>query len=224
MANQILFTPNDNNLGTVKNKVMVGGNNFTGDLISFNGKVFVIDLENLPDELNPLNLPTNTIRVKFKSGYEPTMGDTQTLVDANENIWDINRESNNWTYLFDACDSLLEVLGGNTTNVTNMYCLFAQCDSLTTLALFDTSNVTNAMFFCTHCYSLTNIPLYNTSNMTHINRMFALCHNVEHGALALYRQASSQTSVPVHLDAFWECGRDTQTGAAELEQIPNDWK
>ena len=47
MANQILFTPNDNNLGTVSNKVMVG-KNFTGDLASFNGKVFVIDLENLP--------------------------------------------------------------------------------------------------------------------------------------------------------------------------------
>ena len=80
------------------------------------------------------------------------------------------------------------------------------------------------MFFCTLCYSLTNIPLYNTSNMTHINRMFALCYNVEHGALALYRQASSQTSVPEHIDAFWECGRDTQTGAAELAQIPSDWK
>ena len=47
MANQILFTPNDNNLGTVSNKVMVG-KNFTGDLASFNGKVFTFNFDLLP--------------------------------------------------------------------------------------------------------------------------------------------------------------------------------
>ena len=41
------------------------------------------------DPYNPLGLPPYTIRVKFKSGYTPTMGDAQTLVDANENVWDI---------------------------------------------------------------------------------------------------------------------------------------
>lgn len=46
------------------------------------------------DPLNPLNLPPNTIRVKFSSGYTPTMDDTQTLVDANENVWDIYKQSN----------------------------------------------------------------------------------------------------------------------------------
>ena len=112
MANQILFTPNDNNLGTVKNRVMVGGDNFTGDLASFNGKVFVFDIENIPDPLNPLHLPPNTIRAKFSQRYEPTrIGDSQTLVDANENIWDIYIESNDWTRLFSQCNELLEILG-----------------------------------------------------------------------------------------------------------------
>ena len=76
------------------------------------------------DPYNPLGLPDNTIRVKFLSGYTPTMGDTQTLVDADENIWDIYKESNNWNSLFSGIVKLLEILGANTTNVTNMDNMF----------------------------------------------------------------------------------------------------
>jgi hypothetical protein len=41
----------------------------------------------------------------------------------------------------------------------------------------------------------------------------------------LYQQASTQTNPPTNHDAtFRSCGRDTTTGAAELAQIPSDWK
>ena len=43
----------------------------------------------------------------------------------------------------------------------------------------------------------------------------------------LYRdeQASTQAIPPTnHAVAFWHCGKNTVTGAAELAQIPNDWK
>jgi hypothetical protein len=58
--------------------------------------------------------------------------------------------------------------------------------------------------------------------MTHA---FYHCYKVQSGALALYRQASTQANPPTnHLRTFFECGSDTTTGAAELLRIDNDWK
>lgn len=46
-----------------------------------------------------------------------------------------------------------------------------------------------------------------------------------YGAATLYQQASSQANPPQSHDAtFYKCGSDTVTGAAELAQIPSDWK
>jgi len=55
--------------------------------------------------------------------------------------------------------------------------------------------------------------------------MFLNCKNVQYGALALYQQASTQTTPPSsHAKAFFNCGVSSQTGSAELAQIPSDWK
>lgn len=267
MANQILFTPNDNNLGNVKNKIMVGAN-----CQGFTDKVFVIDLENLPDPYNPLNLPTNTIRCKFLSGYTPDMGYTQTLVDLEENVWDISDSSNDWMNLFSNNTNLLEVLGANTKTVTIMYSLFEGCTSLTNVAIFNTSNVTDmGRMFCNcrslttvqpfdtsnvtnmkqtfsncvkittipsfntskvtdmsnmfnECTSLTTVPLLDTSKVITMDGMFYMCTNVQNGSLALYQQASTQTNPPAHYLTFRDCGSNTTQGAAELAQIPEEWK
>ena len=235
-------------------------------------------IKSVTNNVNPLNLPSNTIRVKFASGYTPTMGDTQTLVDSTNNVWDIYKQSNDWSGLFNINGNspfheLLVVLGANTSNVTNMNGLFRYCKSLTSLSLFDTSNVTNMgrMFaFCSRltsiplydtakvmyigsmlhgcsslttvplfntsnvtamnhmlfgCYSLTTVPLFNTSNVTTMNSMLYGCKNVQSGALALYQQASTQANPPTdHSQTFYMCGSNTQTGKAELAQIPDDWK
>jgi hypothetical protein len=54
--------------------------------------------------------------------------------------------------------------------------------------------------------------------------MFRDCLNVQSGALALYQQASTQTTPPSdHSYTFTNCGKNTQTGAAELAQIPSSW-
>ena len=252
------------------------------------------------NNVNPLNLPPNTIRVKFASGYTPTMGDTQTLVDANNNVWDIYKSSNDWSNLFNEEEKehvLLKVLGANTSNVTQMTGLFRCCKLLTTVLLFDTSNVTKmpymfykctslttvplfdtanvtaiqsmfyqctslisvplfntsnvtaiqSMFYqCTSlttvplfdtsnvitmgymlggCTSLTSIPLFNTSKVTGMTSAFYNCKKVQSGALALYQQASTQANPPTnHSGTFYNCGSNTQTGRAELAQIPSDWK
>ena len=283
-------------------KILVG-NNYTGNLASFNGKIFVYDFDKQPDPYNPLDLPTNTIRVKFARGYTPpsTLGDTQLLVDSSENIWDIYKSSNNWTSLFSSNEELIEVLGGNTKNVTGMgwmfynctslvtvalfsmenvvfgslqnfamfykcsslvnvpnfyfpkltiiSMMFQECTSLTTVPVFDTAhvasmynmfsgstaltevpmfnmeNVTNCDYMFYNCTGLTTIPLLDIPKAYEIGRMFALCENVEHGALALYQKLSTQTNPPPnHSHTFTNCGSNTTTGRSELAQIPGDWQ
>jgi surface protein len=79
------------------------------------------------------------------------------------------------------------------------------------------------MFY--YCTSLTNIPLLDTSKVTDMTDICNNCINVESGALALYQQASNQTTPPSEYNrAFRDCGINTQTGSAELAQIPSDWK
>lgn len=251
------------------------------------------------DPYNPLGLPPYTIRCKFSSGYTPTMGDTNTLVDATENIWDIYKTSGavilGWRSLFSDNNNLLEVLGANsrgplfdgfnmqlmffgcqsltrvmpfytgshsclymfeacssiteisgfkfkgnldqafancsslttlnidTSEVTRMGETFAQCTSLVNPPSIDTSEVTYATMMFRGCTSLSRIPLYDTSKMYTVDRMFVNCSNVQSGALALYQQLSTQDSIPQHDYAFYNCGINTTTGLAELQQIPESW-
>lgn len=160
------------------------------------------------DPYNPLNLPPNTIRVKYKAGTSPSNGDIMTLVDAENNIWDIYTESNNWTALlssnFVPVVGPLEILGANSSNITDMHNLCSYCSNLTKVALFDTSKVTDMshMFgncplltsvplfntsnvismyaMLVDCTSLTSVPLFDTSNVTNINSMLSNCSNIKH--------------------------------------------
>ena len=65
----------------------------------------------------------------------------------------------------------------------------------------------------------------NTEGIINVNSMFWGCTNVQSGALELYQQFSSQPVPPSnHSQTFYNCGSNTTTGAAELAQIPSDWK
>lgn len=175
------------------------------------------------DPLNPLNLPPFTIRCKFMSGTTPTMGDRQTLVDADENVWDICKNSTDWSGLFIEAH-LLEVLGANTSGVTNMSEMFGGCQKLAVVQPFDTSSCTNMYNMFAYCRSLTLVILFNTSSCTNMDGMFYACYLVQSGALALYQQASTQATPPSsHSNCFMACGLDSDTGMAELNQIPKSW-
>ena len=191
---------------------------------TYNGKVIFFNGKSISNSSKPV-LPDNTVRIKYQAGYTPTMGDTQTLIDADENIWDIYTASNDWSGLFYVKSNLLEVIGANTSSVTDMRYMFQNCTSLTSVPLFDTSKAKDTRYMFRECTSLTSVPLFDTSSVTDMRDMFDGCFNVESGALALYQQASSQATPPLLYDlCFRNCGRDTTTGAAELAQIPSDWK
>lgn len=197
-----------------------------------------------------LPLPANTLRLRFQDGVTPTNSKgTLTQVSSSPNVWDWTYNNEYWSNAWNDNDTLLEVIdAGDTSGVKYTYQMFTNCTSLTSVSLFDTSNViTMASMFgnCTsltsvplfntsnvmdmsymfgNCTSLTSVPLFNTSKATSMEYMFYGCYKVESGALALYQQASSQRTPPAHTYAFRYCGRDTTSGAAELAQIPSDWK
>ena len=171
------------------------------------------------------SLPPYTIRLKFTEGVIPTFyKGTGVQVSSSPNIWDLTYENSDWSQLIGSGPSLLEVIDGNTTGVVNMRMMLQGCTSLTTVPLLDTSSVTSMNGMLAGCNSLILVPLFNTSNVTDMSGMLFSCSNVQSGALALYQQASSQTNVPSHDRTFYNCGSNTQTGAAELSQIPSDWK
>lgn len=154
-------------------------------VLKIGGRILRGDSSSAPvDPYNPLGLPPFTIRCKFSSGYTPTQGDSQTLVDAGENIWDITSSGTDWEELFSYAElNLLEVLGANTTGVTNMRSMFSGCESLASVPLFDTSRVTDMSSMFSGCFYLTSVPLFDTSSCTDMGSMFSSC--------------SSLTSVPL---------------------------
>jgi len=247
-----------NKILQTSDKILVG-DNYTGDLASFNGKIFVFDFDNQPDPLNPLHLPSNTVRVRTNDGNAPFKDmskathasyDTAVLVPGTTDVYDVYKSGSSFENLFYWSINIVEVLGANSTGITNMQYMFKNCDAFTTIStIFDTSSVTNMLGMFHNCefllsvplfdtsnvismramfefnYELTSIPLFNTSKVTDMDSTFAFCNKVQSGALALYQQASSQSNPPTnHNNTFYNCGKDTQTGAAELAQIPYDWR
>jgi len=227
---------------------------FNNKIITINNKWCEEYVEPTPvDPLNPLGLPANTVRVRTSDGNAPikteyTTYETATLVPGTSDVYDVYKSGTSFSSLFKYSTNIVEVLGANTSNVTSMSVMFYDCVSLTTVSLFDTSNVTSISEMFAHCTSISTIPLFDTSNVTNMKNMFDSsslqyvplldtskvtntyamfenCVNVERGALALYNQMGTQANPPSRHDrTFRNCGSNTTSGAAELAQIPDDWK
>jgi surface protein len=126
----------------------------------------------------PPPIPPYTIRLKYKQDTAPTKGDYSVLIDATENIWDVTYVSDNWANLFDEERGMIEVIGSNTSSVTNMNWTFSRCYFLTTVAQLDTSSVTQMFRMFYLCHSLTSVALFDTSNVTNMNSMFYDCNRL----------------------------------------------
>lgn len=153
-----------------------------GNIVVNNGRWIIPQPPPPVDPYNPLGLPPNTVRVRTSDGNAPDKSgyatyETATLVPGTSDVYDVYRGVSSFKSLLQGSSNLVEVLGANTTGITDMRLMF-----------------------------------YN-------------CTNVQSGALALYQQASTQTNPPSkHNGTFSNCGSNTTTGAAELAQIPSDWK
>lgn len=154
-------------------------------------------------DLNPLNLPPNTVRVRTSDGNVPTnikltTYETATLVPGTTDVYDVYKSGTNFDYLLYYSRNIVEVLGANTSgitsmngmfygcfitsvplfdtsSVTDMTDMFIACEYLESVPLFDTSNVTDMTDMFYNCWSLTSVPLFNTSNVTNMSYMFYNC-------------------------------------------------
>ena len=76
------------------------------------------------------------------------------------------------------------------------------------------------MFF--DCGNLMEIQQFDWNyKPSSVNQMFGYCPMVQGGMLNFYNNWNTITN---HTQCFFNCGVGTQTGSAELAQIPNDWK
>ena len=157
----------------------------------------------------------------FSNAFENAFNDSDNLVSLID-AGDTSTITSMYR-MFYGCTSVIRISLFNTTNVTTMTHAFNSC-SLTDIPLFDTSSVTHMSYAFNFCYKLRNIPLFDTSSVTNMSCAFNHCYNVNGGALALYQQASAQTTPPSnYTDCFKYCGKNTETGAAELAHIPASW-
>ena len=129
------------------------------------------------------------------------------------------------TDMFNGCSALKSLPQFNTSAVSAFSRFCMGCSSLSGAPLLDTSNAINLNDMYGACVSIKEVPLYATDKAKYVQYMFSECRNVEHGALALYQQMSTQTTPPIRYEyTFKNCGVNTVAGAAELAQIPSAWK
>ena len=125
--------------------------------------------------------------------------------------------------MFYGCSGLTSIPDNMFNNVANADSMFYNCTGLTTIPDNSFNNVTNASYMFIGCAELTSIPDNSFNNVTNAYYMFISCTNVEHGALALYNKWVAGGKVTNHSNTFIDCGKDTTTGLAELQQIPTSW-
>lgn len=74
------------------------------------------------------------------------------------------------------------------------------------------------------CTGLTSIVPIQCSNVVNVGGMFDNCTEIEDGALDQYNWFNAYgVNITNHSGTFTDCGSNTQTGLAELDQIPVGW-
>ena len=150
----------------------------------------------------------------------------------------------NMTRLCTDCYDLVKVCDLNSSNVTDVKYMFSGCYNLTTVGSIDVSKTNDwwslMQFMFSGCTKLTAIPniklpaytIQNDGIIRDCSYMFNGCVNVASGILDFYNRITyiyygSHRLIDnstTYNCCFKDCGSNTVTGAAELAQIPSDWK
>lgn len=128
---------------------------------------------------------------------------------------------------FNNCRSLQSCpIVSSLDNATNCENMFNNCHALSAFPTFSASKVTTIASMFYGCDSLTgSIPSYDFRNVNDCKYAFAGCTALSGGILDTYDRFMSYEIQPtVYTHCFQNCGIGTQTGSAELAQIPSDWK
>lgn len=129
------------------------------------------------------------------------------------------------TEAFRNCSSLQYADLGNLNNLIGAQYAFENCSALESTNLSNLNNIEAMRSMFMNCTSLTALPTINSDNLTAVRDAFINCYNVTGGILDMYNQFTSQDVPPAsYTGCFRNCGINTVQGAAELAQIPDDWK
>ena len=139
----------------------------------------------------------------------------------------------NSTYaMFTNCSSLVNIPQYSSNMLTDASYMFYECSSLVTVPSFNFINLRTTVNMFADCTSLTALPAFSSATLAKVSRtygMFEGCINVESGIVDFYNSLINKSGLvtyPVtdYARTFRDCGSNTTTGAAELAQIPSDWK
>lgn len=179
------------------------------------------------------------------------VGGLWTQVSSSPNVWDWSITMDNpslvgrFSNAFGGLAGTFHIMGANLQGIgyqNDLYLTWSGCHLLATVSMMDTRNVMDFMWafagssiqhvaalplsgrcnqMFSHCTSLLDIPQFENRGVNNCQNMFDECVNVESGILGCY---NSLLPVISHYQCFMNCGINTLTGAAELAQIPADWK
>lgn len=187
------------------------------------------------------NMPSCT-RIEYVAQSVPSInsieiGDLPLITDSTKMDLYIPPLKPNSTKYYEP--TLKHIKLGNMDGLTNAYQMFYKIKKneyydttvtgvsytkLESITLGSMPNITNAgSMFCS-CNELKEIPDISVTYVTNANNICQNCNNAETGILRLYNKLSALPTTPTHVSAFSNCGSGSVTGAAELEQIPSDWK
>lgn len=151
-------------------------------------------------------------------------------VSSSPNVW--NLEIHDWYYdeqqaqsgiriLFSASDStgngylIPDNLGGGTCKLIDSGNFNVEIDGKVCQTLDRTFR---------YCTGLTSIVPIQCSTVINVGGMFDNCTEIEDGALDQYNWFNTYgVNITNHSGTFTSCGSNTQTGLAELNQIPVGW-
>lgn len=131
------------------------------------------------DNLNPI-LPDNVIYSIFSGvTFQTKPFSEKYYLQGIKLINNTKYTASSAESMFENCRSLREVIGLNTSNVTNMYNMYRNCCSLQKVPLMDTSKVTNMTSTFYNCYNLKEIREMETSNVTLMGNIFYYCYSLK---------------------------------------------
>ena len=129
-----------------------------------------------------------TLRCQFMAGYDPsrfTVGESITLVDAVDNVWDVHDSRGSWSDTFgdDFGNTprayLVRVIDADATGVTSMDGAFEYSYNLTDVKIRNMGSVTDASRMFSQS-AVRSVELYGMgSSFTNMYRMFYYCSRLE---------------------------------------------
>ena len=150
-------------------------------------------------------------------------------------LFDTSNVTNMWQFL--AYNRYIEqVPAFDLHNVLVAQNMFRECTALKSLPDYNLSRCYDMVWMCYGCTSLTALPNFTIGTYPlppydfgiECKETFSGCTNVASGITRMYNKLApavmpGETPSP-YSGCFYNCGSNTTAGAAELAQIPSDWK